>query len=148
LFNLFFAISRRIRFLEDFHVETYIADRSELRSEAHALNPVVMIAEAGLTPTVLKKSTPVLNRTASSRFVSSATIVKPGVAMYENYLRKLICFSHSTYRAKLLIIYRPKPEAGVERTITSGRGMREVTIVKPSAAAPNGHRLLKSWSRE
>ncbi|HEX7649878.1 MAG TPA: YhbY family RNA-binding protein, partial [Noviherbaspirillum sp.] len=31
------------------------AERSALRSEAHALNPVVIIGEAGLTPSVLKE---------------------------------------------------------------------------------------------
>ena len=35
---------------------------------------------------------------------------------------------------KLLVLYRPKVEAVAERTVTSGRGMREVTIVKPSAS--------------
>jgi RNA-binding protein len=35
---------------------------------------------------------------------------------------------------KLLVIYRPKKEAVKERSATRGKGLREVTIVKPSAS--------------
>jgi len=35
---------------------------------------------------------------------------------------------------KLLVIYRPQKEATKERSERKGRGMREVTIVKPSAS--------------
>ena len=33
---------------------------------------------------------------------------------------------------KLLVLYRPRIEAEKERSVTRGKGMREVTIVKPS----------------
>jgi hypothetical protein len=33
---------------------------------------------------------------------------------------------------KLLVLYRPKKEAVKERSVKAGKGMREVTIVKPS----------------
>jgi hypothetical protein len=33
---------------------------------------------------------------------------------------------------KLLVLYRPKKEAVKERSTKTGKGMREVTIVKPS----------------
>jgi hypothetical protein len=33
---------------------------------------------------------------------------------------------------KLLVLYRPKKDAVKERSAKSGKGMREVTIVKPS----------------
>jgi RNA-binding protein len=35
---------------------------------------------------------------------------------------------------KLLVLFRPKKEAAKERSETRGKGMREVTIVKPSAS--------------
>ncbi|MGH8809147.1 MAG: YhbY family RNA-binding protein, partial [Noviherbaspirillum sp.] len=37
------------------------AERSALRSDAHALNPVVIVGEAGLTPSVLKEIDTSLN---------------------------------------------------------------------------------------
>ena len=109
------------------------AERSELRSEAHALNPVVMIGEAGLTPTVLKEIDASLKSHGLLKIRVFGDDREARVAMYDN-----ICESLSAapvqHIGKLLIIFRPKPEAGVERTVTSGRGMREVTIVKPSAS--------------
>jgi RNA-binding protein len=109
------------------------AERSELRAEAHALNPVVMIGEAGLTPTVLKEIDASLKSHGLIKVRVFGDDREARVGMYETICEQLSAFPIQ-HIGKLLIIYRPKPEAGVERTVTSGRGMREVTIVKPSAS--------------
>jgi RNA-binding protein len=109
------------------------AERSELRAEAHALNPVVMIGEAGLTPTVLKEINLSLNSHGLIKVRVFGDDREARIGMYETICEKLSALPVQ-HIGKLLIIFRPKPEAGAERTVTSGRGMREVTIVKPSAS--------------
>ena len=109
------------------------AERSELRSEAHALNPVVMIGADGLTPTVLKEIDSSLKSHGLIKVRVFGDDREARIGMYETICDKLSAFPIQ-HIGKLLIVYRPKPEAGAERTVTSGRGMREVTIVKPSAS--------------
>lgn len=108
-------------------------ERSELRSEAHALNPVVMIGEAGLTPTVLKEINASLNSHGLIKVRVFGDDREARIAMYDTICTTLTA-APIQHIGKLLIIYRPKPEAGEIRTVSSGRGMREVTIVKPSAS--------------
>jgi RNA-binding protein len=107
------------------------AERSELRSEAHALNPVVMIGEAGLTPTVLKEIDGSLNSHGLIKVRVFGDDREARIAMYDTICEKLSA-GQIQHIGKLLVLYRPKPEAGAERSLTTGRGMREVTIVKPS----------------
>jgi putative YhbY family RNA-binding protein len=109
------------------------AERSELRAEAHPLNPVVMIGEAGLTPTVLKEIDASLKSHGLIKVRVFGDDREARIGMYDTICEKLSA-SPIQHIGKLLIIYRPKPEAGAERGGTSGRGMREVTIVKPSAS--------------
>lgn len=107
------------------------AERSELRAEAHALNPVVMIGEAGLTPTVLKEIDGSLKSHGLIKVRVFGDDREARLAMYDTICEKLSA-AQIQHIGKLLVIYRPKPEAGAERSVTTGRGMREVTIVKPS----------------
>jgi putative YhbY family RNA-binding protein len=53
--NLFFAIRVKYCLERKFYVETYTAERSDLRSQAHGLKPIVLIGEAGLSETVVKE---------------------------------------------------------------------------------------------
>ena len=55
------------------------------------------------------------------------------VAMYEQISAELDC-APVQHIGKLLVLYRPKKEAVKERSAKSGKGMREVTIVKASAS--------------
>ena len=109
------------------------AERSELRAEAHALKPVVIIGEAGLSPSVIKEI---------SSSLDSHGLIKVRVFGDDREMRKEIydniCTELQAHPVqmigKLLVIYRPKVETVKERSSKSGKGMREVTIVKASAS--------------
>ena len=109
------------------------AERSALRADAHALNPVVMIGEAGLTPGVLKE----IDRNLDAHGLIKVRVFgderEERVAIYETICDKLDA-APVQHIGKLLVLYRPKKEAVKERSATRGKGLREVTIVKPSAS--------------
>lgn len=108
------------------------AERSALRSQAHALNPVVLIGESGLTPSVMKEIDASLNAHGliKVRVFGDDRIARIG--MYESICEQLAA-APIQHIGKLLVLYRPQPEAPKERSDKRGKGgMREVTIVKPS----------------
>jgi len=110
------------------------AQRSALRSEAHALNPVVIIGEAGLTPAVMKEIDANLNSHGLIKVRVFGDAREARIEMYEKICATLeaVPIQHI---GKLLIIYRPqKQELLKERSQPKGKGLREVTIVKPSAS--------------
>jgi len=107
------------------------AERSALRAEAHALNPVVIIGEAGLTPPVLKEIDASLDSHALIKVRVFGDDREARLAIYETVCSELDA-APIQHIGKLLVIYRPKKDIPKERGSTSGRGMREVTIVKPS----------------
>jgi RNA-binding protein len=112
------------------------AETSALRSEAHALNPIVLIGDAGLTEAVMKEI---------DAGLSAHGLIK--VRVFSDDREARITFFHNictTLKAapiqhigKLLIVYRPKAEAkkvspGASNKV--GKGLREVTIIKSSAS--------------
>lgn len=107
------------------------AERSALRAEAHALSPVVIIGEAGLTPGVLKEIEGSLDAHGLIKIRVFGDDREARLAIYET-----ICDQLDTapiqHIGKLLVVYRPKKEAVKARSESRGKGMREVTIVKPS----------------
>ncbi len=107
------------------------AERSTLRADAHALNPVVMISEDGLKPSVLKEIDASLNSHGLIKIRVFGDDREARIEIYETICSKLDA-APIQHIGKLLVVYRPKKEAEQERSGTSGRGMREVTIVKPS----------------
>lgn len=107
------------------------AERSELRSEAHALNPVVIIGEAGLTPSVLKEIDVSLDAHGLIKVRVFGDDREARIAIYETICEKLGA-APIQHIGKLLVLYRPKKEAQKERSVKRGKGLREVTIVKPS----------------
>ena len=107
------------------------AERSTLRAEAHALNPIVIIGEAGLTPGVLKEIDAGLNSHGLIKVRVFGDDREARVAMYETICDKLGA-APVQHIGKLLVIYRPKKDTPKERSETRGKGLREVTIVKPS----------------
>ena len=107
------------------------AERSELRSEAHALSPVVMIGEAGLKPSVLKEIDASLDAQGLIKIRVFGDDREARVEMYDTICAKLDA-ALIQHIGKLLIIYRPKKDQPKERNEKRGKGMREVTIVKPS----------------
>jgi putative YhbY family RNA-binding protein len=109
------------------------AERSALRAEAHGLNPVVMIGEAGLTESVVKEISASLDAHGLIKVRVFGDDREARVAMYEQICADLDA-APVQHIGKLLVLYRPKKEALKERSGKSGPGMREVTIVKASAS--------------
>lgn len=107
------------------------AERSELRSEAHALNPVVIVGEAGLTPSVLKEIDVSLDAHGLIKVRVFGDDREARIAIYETICEKLGA-APIQHIGKLLVLYRTKKEAQKERSVKRGKGLREVTIVKPS----------------
>ncbi|MEO8598633.1 MAG: YhbY family RNA-binding protein [bacterium] len=108
-------------------------ERSALRSEAHALNPIVMVGEAGLTPAVLKEIDAGLTVHGLIKVRVFGDDREARIAMYDTICENLKA-APVQHIGKLLVVYRPRKEATKERIEKKGRGMREVTIVKPSAS--------------
>ncbi|MBC3861758.1 YhbY family RNA-binding protein [Undibacterium jejuense] len=108
------------------------AERSELRSEAHALKPIVLIGEAGLSPSVIKEIDAGLNAHGLIKVRVFGDDREARIAMYDTICAELKA-APVQHIGKLLVIYRPKIEGTKEtKLVKKGRGMREVTIVKPS----------------
>jgi putative YhbY family RNA-binding protein len=107
------------------------AERSSLRAEAHALSPVVIIGEAGLTPGVLKEIDGSLDSHGLIKVRVFGDDREARLAIYETICEKLDA-APIQHIGKLLVVYRPKKDALKVRGETRGKGMREVTIVKPS----------------
>lgn len=107
------------------------AERSALRSEAHALAPVVLIGDAGLTPSVLKEIDANLNAHGLIKVRVFGDDRDARIEMYESICEELDA-APIQHIGKLLVLYRPKKETVKERSDKRGKGLREVTIVKPS----------------
>ncbi len=108
-------------------------ERSALRAEAHALKPVVIIGEAGLTASVMKEISASLDSHGLIKVRVAGDDRDARVAMYDQICEELK--AHPVQHiGKLLVVYRPKVDVIKERSGKSGKGMREVTIVKASAS--------------
>ncbi|BBB61159.1 MULTISPECIES: YhbY family RNA-binding protein [Undibacterium] len=108
------------------------AERSELRSEAHALKPIVLIGEAGLTPAVIKEIDAGLNAHGLIKVRVFGDDREARIGMYDTICAELNA-APVQHIGKLLVVYRPKLEGTKEtKLVKKGKGMREVTIVKPS----------------
>ncbi|GJJ01606.1 MULTISPECIES: YhbY family RNA-binding protein [unclassified Duganella] len=105
-------------------------ERSALRAEAHGLKPIVMIGEAGLTANVLKEIALGLDSHGLIKVRVFGDDREARAAMYDTICEQLDA-SPVQHIGKLLVLYRPKVETEKARS-TSGKGLREVTIVKPS----------------
>jgi putative YhbY family RNA-binding protein len=105
------------------------AQRSDLRSQAHGLAPVVMIGDSGLTPAVMKEIDASLNAHGLIKIRVLGDDRDARLAHYE-----IICADLGAapvqHIGKLLVIYRPKKEVLKESKTTRGKGLREVVIVK------------------
>ena len=109
------------------------AQRSELRAEAHGLSPIVLIGEAGLTPAVMKEIDAGLNSHGLIKVRVFGDDREVRIQFYESICSELRA-APIQHIGKLLVLYRPQKDA-VEKdrfSVKRGKGMREVTIVKPS----------------
>ncbi len=108
------------------------AERSALRAEAHALSPVVIIGEAGLTPAVLKEIDASLNSHGLIKVRVFGDDREQRAGIYDTICEQLDA-APVQHIGKLLVIYRPKKDNLKESSEKRGKGgLREVTIVKPS----------------
>jgi putative YhbY family RNA-binding protein len=106
-------------------------ERSSLRADAHSLSPVVIIGEAGLTPAVLKEIDAGLNAHGLIKVRVFGDDREARIAAYQTICDQLDA-APVQHIGKLLVVYRPKKEDPKERSEKRGKGLREVTIVKPS----------------
>lgn len=107
-------------------------ERSALRSEAHALNPIVLIGEAGLSEAVMKEIDLGLNAHGLIKIRVFGDDREARSSMYETICTTLNA-APIQHIGKLFVIYRPKPTVKTEKVLRkTGGGLREVTIVKPS----------------
>lgn len=110
------------------------AERSALRAQAHPLNPVVLIGDAGLTPAVIKEIDLALNVHGLIKVRVFGDEREARIAIYETVCEQLGA-APVQHIGKLLVLYRPKKEVEKEKSSAPrGKGMREVTVVKPSAS--------------
>ncbi|WP_394779301.1 YhbY family RNA-binding protein [Undibacterium sp.] len=109
------------------------AERSELRSAAHALKPIVLIGEAGLSPAVMKEIDAGLKSHGLIKVRVFGDDREARIAMYDNICSTLDA-APIQHIGKLLVLYRPKQEENTTKVLRKGKagGLREVTIVKPS----------------
>ena len=105
------------------------AERSELRSQAHGLNPVVMIGESGLTPAVVKETDAALKAHGLIKVRVFGDDRDARLSDYEALCEQLGA-APVQHIGKLLVLYRPKQEKEKEAKSSRGKGLREVTIVK------------------
>ncbi len=109
------------------------AERSALRAQAHPLNPVVIIGDAGLTPAVLKEIDASLQSHELIKIRVFGDDREIRTEMYDTICNTLDA-APVQHIGKLLVVYRPKKEEQQQKIKESkkGKGLREVTIVKPS----------------
>jgi putative YhbY family RNA-binding protein len=107
-------------------------ERSALRAEAHGLKPIVLIGADGLTANVIKEISLGLDSHGLIKVRVFGDDREARIAMYETICEQLKA-APVQHIGKLLVLYRPKVETEKARS-SSGKGMREVTIVKASAS--------------
>ncbi len=105
------------------------AERSELRSEAHGLHPVVMIGDAGLTPGIIKETDAALKAHGLIKVRVFGDDREARIQYYETLCSELGA-APIQHIGKLLVLYRPKVETAKEAKLTRGKGLREVVVVK------------------
>jgi RNA-binding protein len=109
------------------------AERSVLRAEAHGLKPIVLVGESGLTPSVMKEIELGLDSHGLIKVRVFGDDREARIDMYETICEKTGA-APVQHIGKLLVLYRPKVDAEKTGSGKAGKGMRMVTIVKPSAS--------------
>ena len=89
--------------------------RKTLKSDAHDLNPVVMIGNDGLTPAVIKEAKLAISHHGLIKIRVFGDDREARVAIYEELCDKLDA-APVQHIGKLLVIWRPKDELEVEST--------------------------------
>jgi putative YhbY family RNA-binding protein len=124
------------------------AQRSDLRSEAHGLNPTVMIGADGLTPAVMKEANAALNAHQLIKIRVFGDDREARIAIYEQLCDELGA-APIQHIGKLLVLYRPAQEAvdeyaslrkgktsGKSGSRTPGHGAPQTLMVKKFTRNP------------
>lgn len=118
------------------------AQRSALRSQAHSLDPVVIIGEAGLTDAVLKEIGSSLDAHGLIKIRVFGDDREERIAIYQQICKQLNA-APVQHIGKLLVVYRPKKEKVRESAEPKGKGLREVRIVQSAPAGAGSKRTSK-----
>ncbi len=97
------------------------AQRAELRARAHALNPVVSIAENGLTESVLKEIDVCLKAHELIKIRVYGDSRDDRLAYYEQICSQLEA-APVQHIGKLLVVFRPNPDANA--TVEGKKGQK------------------------
>ena len=110
--------------------------RSQLRSLAHSLDPVVMIGDAGLTDAVLKEIDVSLNAHELIKIRVFGDDRQARLDMLESICEQMEA-APIQHIGKLLVIYRPKKEESQKPLSTDkkGKGLRTTTTFKPGSGS-------------
>ena len=110
--------------------------RSQLRSLAHSLDPVVMIGDAGLTDAVLKEIDVSLNAHELITIRVFGDDRQARLDMLESICSQMEA-APIQHIGKLLVIYRPKKEESQKPLSTDkkGKGLRTTTTFKPGSGS-------------
>ena len=93
-------------------LELTSAQRRALRARAHALNPVVMVGDAGLTTPVMNE----IHRNLASHELIKIRVMADEHAARDRFLTEICTTLHAgsvQHIGKILVIYRPRPEEAV-----------------------------------
>ncbi len=110
------------------------AERSRLREQAHGLNPVVMVGDAGLTDGVLKEISSSLDAHGLIKIRVFGDDRANRIDIYQTICTKLNA-APIQHIGKLLVVYRPKKEKTPLSDDKKSRGIREVKTIRPGSGA-------------
>jgi putative YhbY family RNA-binding protein len=91
-------------------LELTSAQRRALRARAHALHPVVMIGDGGLTGTVMQE----IDRGLSSHELIKIRVFADAHATRAQLMREIcdtLAAAPVQHIGKILVVYRPRPDA-------------------------------------
>lgn len=109
--------------------------RRSLREQAHELNPVVMVGDAGLTDSVLKEISNSLDAHGLIKVRVFGDDRANRIEIYQTICSKLEA-APIQHIGKLLVIYRPSKEKTADISDTQKiAGTREVKILRPGSGA-------------
>jgi putative YhbY family RNA-binding protein len=113
-------------------IQLSVAERKAHRSEAHHLDPVVMIGNDGLTPAVRKETNAALNAHGLIKVRVLGDDREKREAMYQQLADELGA-APIQHIGKLLVLWRPKPKKEKAEDEDRKPGPREFKVVKNSS---------------
>jgi putative YhbY family RNA-binding protein len=93
-------------------LELTSAERRALRASAHALDPVVMVGDAGLTTPVMNE----IHRNLASHELIKVRVMAAEHATRDRILTEICTTLHAApvqHIGKILVVYRPRPAEAV-----------------------------------